>query len=100
MANVLTFTVDTTDEAQVADAFGKIEEKWGEVNALVNAVGPSGWGRFDDLTDDAWMRTFDQDAAGRSVSVRPRPWASRPTTTSALTPASRRSRTTLPADRF
>jgi 3-oxoacyl-[acyl-carrier protein] reductase len=60
VANVLTFAVDTTDEAQVADAFGQINAKWGEVNALVNAVGPSGWGHFDDLTDDAWMRTFDQ----------------------------------------
>jgi 3-oxoacyl-[acyl-carrier protein] reductase len=60
VANVLTFTVDTTDEAQVADAFGQIKAKWGEVNALVNAVGPSGWGLFDDLTDDDWMRTFDQ----------------------------------------
>jgi 3-oxoacyl-[acyl-carrier protein] reductase len=60
VANVLTFPVDTTDEAQVAGAFGQINAKLGEVNALVNAVGPSGWGRFDDLTDDAWMRTFDQ----------------------------------------
>ena len=60
VANVLTLTVDTTDEVEVADAFGQINAKWGEVNALVNAVGPSGSGRFDDLTDDAWMRTFDQ----------------------------------------
>jgi NAD(P)-dependent dehydrogenase (short-subunit alcohol dehydrogenase family) len=59
-ADVLTLTVDTTDEVQVADAFGQINAKWGQVNALVNAVGPSGWGRFDDLNDDAWMRTFDQ----------------------------------------
>jgi len=59
-ADVLTLTVDTTDEIQVADAFGQIDAKWGQVNALVNAVGPSGWGRFDDLTDEAWIRTFDQ----------------------------------------
>ncbi len=60
MASALTFTVDTTDEAEVADAFRQIGAKWGEVNALVNAVGPSGSGRFDDLSDDAWMRSFDQ----------------------------------------
>jgi 3-oxoacyl-[acyl-carrier protein] reductase len=59
-ANALTFAVDTSDEAEVADAFRQIDAKWGEVNALVNAVGPSGSGQFDDLTDDAWMRAFDQ----------------------------------------
>ena len=59
-AGALTFKVDATDESEVADAFGQIDAKWGEVNALVNAVGPSGSGRFDDLTDDAWMRSFDQ----------------------------------------
>jgi 3-oxoacyl-[acyl-carrier protein] reductase len=59
-ASALTFTVDTTDEAEVADAFRQIDAKWGEVNALVNAVGPSESGRFDDLTDEAWMRSFDQ----------------------------------------
>lgn len=59
-AGALTIAVDTTDEAEVADAFRQIDAKWGEVNALVNAVGPSGSGGFDDLTDDAWMRSFDQ----------------------------------------
>ena len=44
----------------MAEAFRKIGAKSGEVHALVNAVGPSGAGRFDDLSDDAWMRTFDQ----------------------------------------
>jgi len=59
-ADALTITVDVTDGAEVADAFRQIDAKWGEVHALVNAVGPSGSGRFDDLTDDAWMRSFDQ----------------------------------------
>lgn len=59
-AGALTITVDVTDEADVADAFRQIDAEWGEVHALVNAVGPSGSGRFDDLTDDAWMRAFDQ----------------------------------------
>jgi 3-oxoacyl-[acyl-carrier protein] reductase len=59
-AGVLTIVVDATDEAGVADAFRQIHAKWSRVNALINAVGPSGAGRFDDLTDDAWMRSFDE----------------------------------------
>jgi 3-oxoacyl-[acyl-carrier protein] reductase len=34
----------------------------GEVHALVNAVGPSGAGRFEDLSDEAWVRAFDEGA--------------------------------------
>lgn len=59
-SGALTIVADVTEEAEVAEAFRKIGAKWGEVHALVNAVGPSGAGRFDDLSDDAWMRTFDQ----------------------------------------
>jgi len=59
-AGALTIAADVTEEAQVAEAFRQIDAKWGEVHALVNAVGPSGSGRFDDLSDDAWMRSFDQ----------------------------------------
>jgi 3-oxoacyl-[acyl-carrier protein] reductase len=59
-AGALTLVADATDEAQVAAAFLEIDSKWGEVHALVNAVGPTGSGRFEDLTDDAWVRSFDQ----------------------------------------
>lgn len=59
-ADALILVTDVTNEADVAEAFCKIDAKWGEVHALVNAVGPSGSGRFEDLSDDAWMRTFDQ----------------------------------------
>jgi NAD(P)-dependent dehydrogenase (short-subunit alcohol dehydrogenase family) len=57
---VLAIAADATVNEQVASAFAAIEERWGEVNALINAVGPSGAGRFDDLDDDAWHRAFDQ----------------------------------------
>lgn len=58
---------DTTKDLEVADAFVRIGNRWGEVNALVNAVGPSGSGRFDDLSDQAWHDAFDQ---GVLTSVR------------------------------
>ena len=38
----------------------RIGSRWSEVNALVNAVGPAGAGRFDDLSDEAWHDAFDQ----------------------------------------
>jgi 3-oxoacyl-[acyl-carrier protein] reductase len=59
-SDVLAVTTDTTDDRQVADAFALISDRWGEVNALVNAVGPAGAGRFADLSDEAWHDAFDQ----------------------------------------
>jgi 3-oxoacyl-[acyl-carrier protein] reductase len=61
-AAVLAFRADATNDDEVAAAFREIDEAWGNVNALVNAVGPSGAGRFEDLSDDAWVRAFDQGA--------------------------------------
>jgi NAD(P)-dependent dehydrogenase (short-subunit alcohol dehydrogenase family) len=58
--DVLAIAADATVDDQVASAFAAIDDRWGEVNALINAVGPSGAGRFDDLDDDAWHRVFDQ----------------------------------------
>jgi 3-oxoacyl-[acyl-carrier protein] reductase len=52
--------VDATVEAEVMAAFTQIGVRWGEVNALVNAVGPSGAGGFEDLSDEAWFKAFDQ----------------------------------------
>jgi 3-oxoacyl-[acyl-carrier protein] reductase len=59
---VLALGIDATRDDDVAGAFGEIDETWGEVHALINAVGPSGAGRFEDLSDDAWVRAFDQGA--------------------------------------
>src|SRR5271169_3441281 len=57
---VLALGADATKDNEVAGAFRKIDETWGEVHALINAVGPSGAGRFEDLSDEAWVRAFDQ----------------------------------------
>jgi NAD(P)-dependent dehydrogenase (short-subunit alcohol dehydrogenase family) len=58
--DTVAITADAAVDAEVAAAFAQIGALWGEVNALVNAVGPSSAGRFEDLTDDAWMSVFDQ----------------------------------------
>ena len=59
-ADVLAIAADVTQDDQVAAAFGQIKATWGEVHALINAAGPSGAGRFEDLSDEAWLRGFDQ----------------------------------------
>jgi 3-oxoacyl-[acyl-carrier protein] reductase len=59
---VLAVTADATKDDEVAAAFRVIDEAWGKVHALINAVGPSGAGRFEDLSDEAWARAFDQGA--------------------------------------
>jgi NAD(P)-dependent dehydrogenase (short-subunit alcohol dehydrogenase family) len=59
-SEVLAVTTDTTDDRQVANAFATISDGWGQINALVNAVGPAGAGRFADLSDEAWHDAFDQ----------------------------------------
>jgi 3-oxoacyl-[acyl-carrier protein] reductase len=58
-ADVVALSADVTSDDEVAAAFLAIEAKWGKVHALVNAVGPAGAGRFEDLTDERWLRTFD-----------------------------------------
>jgi NAD(P)-dependent dehydrogenase (short-subunit alcohol dehydrogenase family) len=59
---VLALSADVSKDDEVAAAFREIDATWGEVHALINAVGPSGAGRFEDLTDEAWVHAFDQGA--------------------------------------
>lgn len=61
-AEALTIPTDLTDRDQVDAAFARIGERWGELNVLVNAAGPTDVGvakRFDDLDDAEWQATFD-----------------------------------------
>lgn len=62
---------DTGDDAQVQHAFDEIGERWGgRLNILINAVGPSVQGTFDDLTDDQWRTAIDEGALGMIRCVR------------------------------
>ena len=58
-SDALAMAADVTKDDEVAAAFQKIEAEWGEVHVLINAVGPSEAGRFEDLSDEAWLRSFD-----------------------------------------
>jgi 3-oxoacyl-[acyl-carrier protein] reductase len=51
-------TVDVLDTDDIAAAFATIEERFGELNVLVNTVGPAA-GRFENLTDADWIDAFE-----------------------------------------
>ena len=62
---------DIGDEAQVRQLFADLGDRWdGELNVLVNAVGPSVRGTFDDLSDDDWRRAVDEGVMGMVHCVR------------------------------
>jgi 3-oxoacyl-[acyl-carrier protein] reductase len=61
---------DVTVPQQVDAAFAIVRERWGELNILVNATGPTGIGGFEQLTDEQWMETFDIGAMGMIRCVR------------------------------
>jgi 3-oxoacyl-[acyl-carrier protein] reductase len=67
---VLGLRADMTDADEVGAAFAEVGERWGSLNILVNAAGPSGAAKFDDLTDDAWMRALDEGCLGMVRCVR------------------------------
>jgi 3-oxoacyl-[acyl-carrier protein] reductase len=69
-SDVVAIPTDATVDADVAAAFAAIDERWGEVNALVNAVGPSAAGRFEDLDDATWQTAFDQGVLTAVRSIR------------------------------
>ena len=54
---VLALAVDVTDRSAVEAAFAQIGERWGQLNALVNTVGP-GAGTLEELSDQQWQQTF------------------------------------------
>jgi 3-oxoacyl-[acyl-carrier protein] reductase len=69
--DALGLVADTTDAAAVQRVFDELGERWGgELNALVNAVGPGAIGSFEDLTDDQWRQAFDDGVMGMVHCVR------------------------------
>ena len=61
---------DITALGQVEAAFGDLQGRWGELNVLVNATGPAGYGPFESLDDAAWTETFEIGAMGMIRCVR------------------------------
>ncbi|HZR82551.1 MAG TPA: SDR family oxidoreductase [Candidatus Binatia bacterium] len=70
-ADAVALRADVTDAGQVDAAFARVRERWGALNILVNATGPTGrLGRFEDLADDDWLATVDLGVMGMVRCVR------------------------------
>ncbi|MGE2734496.1 SDR family NAD(P)-dependent oxidoreductase [Mycolicibacterium vaccae] len=62
---------DVVDEQQVEQAFADIGARWGgALNILVNAVGPTVRGTFEQLSDADWRQAVDEGAMGMVHCVR------------------------------
>jgi 3-oxoacyl-[acyl-carrier protein] reductase len=62
---------DVTDADQITSAFAEVGERWaGELNILVNAVGPSTRGGFEALGDDQWQQAIELGAMSMVRCVR------------------------------
>lgn len=69
--DALGVVADTADEGQVRQAFALLDDRWGgRLNILVNAVGPSVRGTFDELSDADWRQAIDEGAMGMVRCVR------------------------------
>lgn len=63
--------VDVTDSAAVDGAFADLARRWGgELNVLINTVGPGAAGTFEQLTDDQWRAAVDEGAMSMVRCVR------------------------------
>jgi NAD(P)-dependent dehydrogenase (short-subunit alcohol dehydrogenase family) len=62
---------DAGAAGQVEKLFTELGERWnGELNVLINAVGPGAVGSFEDLTDDQWREAVDDGVMGMVHCVR------------------------------
>ena len=66
----LALQADITKIEEVETALDLVRERWGLLNILVNAVGPTGAGGFEELTDSDWQATIDTGAMGMIRCVR------------------------------
>jgi NAD(P)-dependent dehydrogenase (short-subunit alcohol dehydrogenase family) len=70
-ADACALQADITRRDQVEAAFAAVKDRWGTLNILVNATGPTGSaGSFEMLDDEDWLRTIDLGALGMVRCVR------------------------------
>lgn len=68
--DVLRLPGDLESTSDIAAVFDEVKTRWGVLNILVNATGPTGAGRFEDLTDANWADTFDHGVTSAIRCVR------------------------------
>jgi 3-oxoacyl-[acyl-carrier protein] reductase len=70
-ADALGLVADIGDTAQVEKVFAELSERWdGELNVLINTVGPGAPGLFEDLTDEQWRQSVEDGVLGIVRCVR------------------------------
>lgn len=57
--DALGLSVDVRSAESIAAAFAEVAQRWGQLNSLVNTVGPDALGTIDELSDAAWLDTFN-----------------------------------------
>ena len=69
--DALGLPADIRDVEQVDRVFAELSARWnGELNVLINAVGPSAVGSFEELSDDQWRAAVDDGVMGMVHCVR------------------------------
>jgi 3-oxoacyl-[acyl-carrier protein] reductase len=61
---------DITRADEVEAAFAEVAGRWGALNILINATGPTAIGGFEELRDADWMDTIDIGVMGMVRCVR------------------------------
>src|SRR6476469_8719052 len=62
---------DTRDASRVDEVFAELGARWdGQLNVLINTVGPSAAGTFEQLTDEQWRAAVDEGVMGMVHCVR------------------------------
>src|SRR6185437_12777643 len=70
-ADALGLVADIRDAEQVDEVFADVGERWGgELNVLVNTVGPGAPGSFENLTDEQWREAVEDGVLGMVRCVR------------------------------
>jgi 3-oxoacyl-[acyl-carrier protein] reductase len=69
--DALGLVADIGDGAAVDQVFAEVAQRWdGELNVLINTVGPGAAGGFEDLTDDQWRQSVEDGVLGMVRCVR------------------------------
>lgn len=69
--DALGLVADIGDAAQVDAVFAELGERWGgELNILINTVGPGAAGSFEALTDEQWRASVEDGVLGMVRCVR------------------------------
>lgn len=69
--DALGIVADIRDEQQVERVFAELGERWqGELNVLINTVGPAVMGTVEELSDEQWRSAVDDGVLGMVHCVR------------------------------